>query len=280
MASGRCGTTSGPSPAAPHWDRSPAQDIAGRQHDRLRWRTVRVTAPYLCQKNQSSLRAKHPCPPGSGALQWIRPDTLGEGLVVPLFKGVEHPDVLRRRYRPDLVAPSVIRVESTRVAPGIIEHGSPFVEVDLASATAKCERLDAVAEMLTAAGVPARVQDSETATLWAKMTFLGPLAVLATPLRAHNGRRADPTTRRVAGPRGGNRCGEPRLRRPGGYRGSAAALRQRACGHEVVEAARCRSGSPLGAGRHRRGAAASREAARRRGARRHQLVADLARAGH
>jgi 2-dehydropantoate 2-reductase len=121
------------------------------------------------------------------ALNRVPPETLGEGLVVPLLNGVEHPDMLRRRYRPDLVAPSVIRVESTRVAPGIIEHGSPFVEVDLASATAKRERLDAVAEMLTAAGVPATVQDSETATLWAKMTFLAPLALLTTRYRLTTG---------------------------------------------------------------------------------------------
>lgn len=121
------------------------------------------------------------------ALNRVRPETLGEGLVVPLLNGVEHPDVLRRRYRPDLVAPSVIRVESTRVAPGVIEHGSPFVEVDLASATAPRERLDAVAEMLTAAGVPAKVQDDETATLWAKMTFLAPLALLTTRYRLTTG---------------------------------------------------------------------------------------------
>src|SRR5918996_451253 len=49
------------------------------------------------------------------ALLRIPPEMLGDGLVVPLLNGVEHPEVLRRRYRPDLVAPSVIRVESTRV---------------------------------------------------------------------------------------------------------------------------------------------------------------------
>jgi 2-dehydropantoate 2-reductase len=114
------------------------------------------------------------------ALQRVPPDTLGDGLVVPLLNGIEHADLLRRHYRPDLVAPSVIRVESTRVASGIIQHGSPFVEIELASATAKHERLEAVAEMLTAAGVPTRVQDDETATLWAKMTFLAPLALLTT----------------------------------------------------------------------------------------------------
>jgi 2-dehydropantoate 2-reductase len=113
------------------------------------------------------------------ALQRIPPESLGEGLLVPLLNGVEHPEVLRRRYRPDQVAPSVIRVESTRVAPGIIDHTSPFVQIDLASATARRERLEAAAQMLTAAGVPTKVQDNEQATLWAKMTFLAPLALLS-----------------------------------------------------------------------------------------------------
>jgi 2-dehydropantoate 2-reductase len=114
------------------------------------------------------------------ALHRVEPEALGDGLVVALLNGVEHADVLRRRFHPDLVAPSVIRVESTRVAPGIIEHGSPFVMIELASATAPRARLESVAEMLTAAGVPTRVQDDETATLWAKMTFLAPLALLTT----------------------------------------------------------------------------------------------------
>jgi 2-dehydropantoate 2-reductase len=114
------------------------------------------------------------------ALQRIRPEKIGDGLVVPLLNGVEHPEIVRRRFRPELVAPSVIRVESTRVAPGFIEHSSPFVEIELASATAPRERLQPVAEMLTAAGVPTNVRDNETATLWAKMTFLAPLALLTT----------------------------------------------------------------------------------------------------
>ncbi|HEX6234815.1 MAG TPA: 2-dehydropantoate 2-reductase [Jiangellaceae bacterium] len=114
------------------------------------------------------------------AIQRVRPDALGDGLVVPLLNGIEHAELLRRHYRPDQVAPSVIRVESTRVAPGIIEHSSPFVRIELASSTAKRERLEATAEMLTATGVLTRVHDDETAILWAKMTFLAPLALLTT----------------------------------------------------------------------------------------------------
>ncbi|WKX69066.1 ketopantoate reductase family protein [Streptomyces sp. XD-27] len=116
----------------------------------------------------------------AAALERVPPAALGGGLVVPLLNGVEHPALLRRRYRPEQVAPGVIRVESTRVAPGVIEHGSPFAEVDLAGATVDRGRLDALAEVLTAAGVGARVRDDEAAALWAKMGFLAPMALLTT----------------------------------------------------------------------------------------------------
>ncbi|WP_030743289.1 ketopantoate reductase family protein [Streptomyces sp. NRRL S-31] len=114
------------------------------------------------------------------ALTRVPPAALGDALVVPLLNGVEHPAALRARYRPDRVAPAVIRVESTRTAPGVIEHGSPFAEIDLAGNAVPRPRLDALADRLTAAGATARVVGDETAALWAKMAFLAPFALLTT----------------------------------------------------------------------------------------------------
>ncbi|MEV8032866.1 2-dehydropantoate 2-reductase [Streptomyces sp. NPDC086182] len=115
------------------------------------------------------------------ALERLPAKALGEeGLIVPLLNGVEHPAPLRERYRPEQVAPAVIRVESTRITPGVIEHGSPFAEVDLTADTAPRARIEAFAGTLEWAGVRTRVQDSETATLWAKMSFLAPFALLTT----------------------------------------------------------------------------------------------------
>jgi 2-dehydropantoate 2-reductase len=103
-----------------------------------------------------------------------------DALVVPLLNGVEHPAALRERYGAARVAPAVIRVESTRIAPGVIEHGSPFVEVDLTGETVARARLDRLAGALEWAGVGVRVMDGEAAALWAKMAFLAPLALLTT----------------------------------------------------------------------------------------------------
>ncbi|MFF8531003.1 ketopantoate reductase family protein [Streptomyces sp. SAS_267] len=115
------------------------------------------------------------------ALERLPAKALGEeGLIVPLLNGVEHPALLRERYRSEQVAPAVIRVESTRIAPGVVEHGSPFAELDLTADSAPRARVEAFAGALEWAGLRARVQDGESATLWAKMSFLAPFALLTT----------------------------------------------------------------------------------------------------
>ncbi|MFJ8049881.1 ketopantoate reductase family protein [Streptomyces luteogriseus] len=114
------------------------------------------------------------------ALARVPAPVLSGGLLVPFLNGVEHPAALRARYRPDRVAPAVIRVESTRVAPGVVEHGSPFAEIDLTGTDVPRTRLDALAAAFAAAGPATRVLEDETAALWAKMSFLAPFALLTT----------------------------------------------------------------------------------------------------
>ncbi|MDX3749278.1 2-dehydropantoate 2-reductase [Streptomyces sp. AK08-02] len=114
------------------------------------------------------------------ALARVPAKALGDALVVPFLNGVEHPAALRARYGADRVAPAVIRIESTRTAPGVIEHASPFVEIDLSGDPVPRERLDALSAVLTAAGPATRVLPDEAAALWAKMSFLAPFALLTT----------------------------------------------------------------------------------------------------
>jgi len=116
----------------------------------------------------------------SEAVERVSSEVLGDGLVVPLLNGIEHPALLRKRYRPDLVVPGVARVESTRVAAGVIVHGSPFLNIELASATAGSDRLETLAEVLRTTGADVRLQEDETAALWGKMSFFAPLALLTT----------------------------------------------------------------------------------------------------
>jgi 2-dehydropantoate 2-reductase len=121
------------------------------------------------------------------ALASVPAGALGDGLILPLLNGVDHMAVLRDRYPAAQVVAGAIRVESTRVATGRIEHTTPFSWIEVASATAPRERVDALAEQLRPAGLEVTVRDDETALLWDKLAFLAPLALVTTYAEAPAG---------------------------------------------------------------------------------------------
>ncbi|MFJ2517891.1 ketopantoate reductase family protein [Cellulosimicrobium cellulans] len=118
------------------------------------------------------------------ALDRVPPEVLGDGVVVPFLNGLDHLDVLRARYGAGRVLPATIRVESTRVAPGEIEHTSAFTDVDLAPGGVPPEGVEAVRALLGGAGISTTVHPDETALMWAKLGFLAPFALLTTTHRA------------------------------------------------------------------------------------------------
>src|SRR3954454_16361182 len=67
-----------------------------------------------------------------GALDRLPPDVVGSALIVPLLNGVEHVELMRTHYPLAAVVAATIRVESSRTAPGVIRHDSPFLNVELA----------------------------------------------------------------------------------------------------------------------------------------------------
>jgi 2-dehydropantoate 2-reductase len=98
-------------------------------------------------------------------------------LVLPLLNGLDHLPVLRERFGAQTVVAGTIRVESDRPAPGIIVHTSQFLRVDMASRDpAAHEPMQALADLLEHAGVPARVRDSEAQVMWSKLVRLNALA--------------------------------------------------------------------------------------------------------
>jgi 2-dehydropantoate 2-reductase len=100
------------------------------------------------------------------------------GLVVPLLNGLDHMEVLRRRFGPHRVAAGAIRIESDRPSPGVIVQSSPFLRVDMASPQAEIRRgLDELAGVLEQAEVPATVGTSEAQILWSKLVRLNALAL-------------------------------------------------------------------------------------------------------
>jgi 2-dehydropantoate 2-reductase len=114
------------------------------------------------------------------SLSRLSPEALGDGLIVPMLNGVDHPALLREHYRPELVAPATIRGESTRLEPGVIAHTSEFADIELASATAPRSRLEHAASVLRAAGFGVGVSEDEVTVLWKKMTYIAPIALLTT----------------------------------------------------------------------------------------------------
>ena len=121
------------------------------------------------------------------ALPRIPPAAVGDALVIPLLNGIDHVAALRRDYEPATVVAGVIHVESTRVAPGVIEQASPFARVSLASDTAAAERIRRVADDLTAGGFEVVTDLDEPTILWSKLSFLATLALLTTRYRATAG---------------------------------------------------------------------------------------------
>jgi 2-dehydropantoate 2-reductase len=116
----------------------------------------------------------------AGALERV-PPPFG-GVLLPLLNGVEHMAALRSRYPGARVVAGAIRVESTRVAPGRIEHTSPFSGIEVAGGAA-----GTVAGLLGGAGFEVTVRDSEAAVLWGKLALLAPLALITTAARASIG---------------------------------------------------------------------------------------------
>jgi 2-dehydropantoate 2-reductase len=98
-------------------------------------------------------------------------------LVVPLLNGVDHLCWLRDRLGEAVVA-GVIRVESDRPSPGVIEHTSSVLRIDMASDDpGRRPELEALAARLEAAGVPAAVENSEATVMWRKLARLNALAL-------------------------------------------------------------------------------------------------------
>jgi 2-dehydropantoate 2-reductase len=114
------------------------------------------------------------------AVEAVPAEALGDGLVVPLLNGIDHVAWLRGRYPPDQVVAGTIRVESTRVGPGVIEHASPFAVVELAAGKAPRARVEELGARLAETGLDVTVRDDEATTLWSKLAVLAPIALVTT----------------------------------------------------------------------------------------------------
>ncbi len=97
------------------------------------------------------------------------------GLVVPLLNGIDHMQILRRRF--GRVAAGTIRIESDRPRVATIVQTSPSVRVELAADDPGLRGgLERLAATLQLARLPARIGRSEAQILWSKLVRLNALA--------------------------------------------------------------------------------------------------------
>jgi 2-dehydropantoate 2-reductase len=98
-------------------------------------------------------------------------------VVLPLLNGLDHLAVLRERFPAGSVLAGTIRVEADRPEPGVVVHTSPFLLVSMASASPEmASAMTVLAEVLSDAGVPSKVGDSEAQVMWSKLVRLNALA--------------------------------------------------------------------------------------------------------
>ncbi|MGV9559492.1 ketopantoate reductase family protein [Streptomyces sp. NPDC003401] len=135
-------------------------------------------------------------PAMGAALERVAPGA-APGSVVPLLNGLDHPAVLRARFG-DRQLVGAIRVEAERTAPGEVTWNSLFAEVSLApdvparspgagpvtgpaaAADPAEDRLTALAEVLTDAGIGCVRRRDAAGVLWHKLVLLLPLALATT----------------------------------------------------------------------------------------------------
>jgi 2-dehydropantoate 2-reductase len=127
------------------------------------------------------------------ALERVPDAAVGDSVVVPLLNGLDHVELLRRRFGPASVLPASITIESERVEPGLVRQLSPFASVKLSPAPWAEDLRDELVD----AGIAASVGESEAGVLWGKLALLAPIALTTTSRGSQlGGVVADPAWRR------------------------------------------------------------------------------------
>ena len=108
------------------------------------------------------------------ALDRVPADVLGTAVVVPLLNGIDHLEVLRTRFPAARTVAGSIQVAAHRTSPGSIRHDGSMARLALAPGA------EELADALRTAGLDVALHPDERGLLWAKLSFLAPLALLTT----------------------------------------------------------------------------------------------------
>ncbi|HTC71538.1 MAG TPA: 2-dehydropantoate 2-reductase [Solirubrobacteraceae bacterium] len=140
-----------------------------------------VAHPRALARLQEPVDALLVATKASGLTSALERVAVEPGVVLPLLNGLDHIGALRERFSPESVLAGSIRVEADRPEPGAVVHTSPFLLVSMASSYPAVEpAMRALADTLSAAGVPVRVSDSEADVMWSKLVRLNALACVTS----------------------------------------------------------------------------------------------------
>jgi 2-dehydropantoate 2-reductase len=112
------------------------------------------------------------------ALDRVPPGVLGDAVLVPFLNGIEHMDLLHRRYPAARTVAGAIRVVASRPAPGQFRHEGSLAAVQLGPGA------EGLGDALVRAGLDVTARPDEAGLLWDKLCFLAPVALLTTTLMA------------------------------------------------------------------------------------------------
>ena len=114
------------------------------------------------------------------AITRVDPEIVRGAVIIPLLNGIEHMEVLRRRF-PGQVAAGTISIEAYEKTPGHVIHATSFARIRVAADDADLrERLRDAIALITQAGLTVEICPSEAQILWEKLVRLNALALMTT----------------------------------------------------------------------------------------------------
>ena len=114
------------------------------------------------------------------AVERIEPDALANGVVLPLLNGLEHMEVLRRRFGDRVAAGTISHFTAYRAGRVQIIEATPAPVITLASETLSRGEVEGAAELLRRGRIDVRVAQTEKRVLWQKLARIAPLAAVTS----------------------------------------------------------------------------------------------------
>jgi 2-dehydropantoate 2-reductase len=110
------------------------------------------------------------------ALERVEPESVADGVVLPLLNGLEHMTPLRERFPGRVAAGALSRFDAYRVGRMQIIQRTSTALVTMASDELSREELERAGRLLERAGIDVEIEDDERRVLWRKAVRLAVLA--------------------------------------------------------------------------------------------------------